>query len=156
MFSNYEIGLSFPLLSFGFWKKKYKRGLSNLFSCSRTCGNDEYLNRIYFFNFFIYLQRMKKITLLLIHIKHRFKMSITNLNNVPYYKELRLLVRSCCGLVDKTTDSQSWGPWFESAGSGSSALGQGTLSSLPCQVPQKGLLKSHWSPGCLLISSLLS
>ena len=39
--------------------------------------------------------------------------------------------RSCCGSVDKTTDSQSWGPQFESAGSGSSSLGQGTLSSLP-------------------------
>ena len=39
--------------------------------------------------------------------------------------------RSCCGSVDKTTDSQSRGPWFESACSGSSALGQGTLSSLP-------------------------
>ena len=39
--------------------------------------------------------------------------------------------RSCCGSVDKTTDSQSWGPRFESAGSGSIAVGQGTLSSLP-------------------------
>ena len=38
--------------------------------------------------------------------------------------------RSCCGSVDKTTDSQSWGPRFKSAGSGSSALGQYTLSSL--------------------------
>ena len=37
----------------------------------------------------------------------------------------------CCGSMDKTTDSQSWGPQFESAGSGSSALGQGTLSLLP-------------------------
>ena len=35
------------------------------------------------------------------------------------------------GSVDKTTDSQSWGPQFESAGRGSSALGQCTLSSLP-------------------------
>ena len=33
--------------------------------------------------------------------------------------------------VDKTTDSQSWGPRFESAGSGSTALGQGTSSWLP-------------------------
>ena len=33
--------------------------------------------------------------------------------------------------VDKTTDSQSWGLRFESAGSGSSVLGRGTLSSLP-------------------------
>ena len=41
-------------------------------------------------------------------------------------------MRRCCGSVDKTTDSQSWSPWFESTGSGSSAhLGQGTLSSLP-------------------------
>ena len=40
-------------------------------------------------------------------------------------------VRSCCGSVDKTMDSQSWGPQFESAGSVSNALGQGTLSSLP-------------------------
>ena len=39
--------------------------------------------------------------------------------------------RSCCGSVDKTTDSQSWGPRFKSAGSGSSALRQGTSSSLP-------------------------
>ena len=38
----------------------------------------------------------------------------------------------CSWLVDnKTTDSQSWGPRFKSAGSGSSAFGQGTLSSLP-------------------------
>ena len=42
-----------------------------------------------------------------------------------------ILLRSCCGSVDKITDSQPWGPWFESAGSGCSALGQGTLSSLP-------------------------
>ena len=33
--------------------------------------------------------------------------------------------------MDKTTDSQSWDPWLESAGSGSSALDQGTVSSLP-------------------------
>ena len=39
--------------------------------------------------------------------------------------------KSCCGSVDETTDSQLWGPRFESAGSGSSAFGQGTLSSLP-------------------------
>ena len=38
-------------------------------------------------------------------------------------------VWSCYGSVDKTTDSQSWGSQLESAGS--SALGQGTLSSLP-------------------------
>ena len=38
---------------------------------------------------------------------------------------------SCGGSVDKTTDSLLWGPQFESAGNGSSALGQGTLSSLP-------------------------
>ena len=38
---------------------------------------------------------------------------------------------SCCGSVDKTTDSWLWGPWFKSADSGSSALGQGILSSLP-------------------------
>ena len=36
---------------------------------------------------------------------------------------------SCCGSVDKTTDCQLWGPQFESAGSGSSTLGQGTLPS---------------------------
>ena len=36
----------------------------------------------------------------------------------------------CCGSVDKTTESQSWGPRFISAGSNSSALGQSTLSSL--------------------------
>ena len=41
------------------------------------------------------------------------------------------------GSVDKTMDSQSGGARFESAGSDSSALGQGTLSS--CLVPQKGL-----------------
>ena len=41
-----------------------------------------------------------------------------------------LITRSYCGSVDKTTVSPSWGPRFESAGSGSSALGQGTLSSL--------------------------
>ena len=41
------------------------------------------------------------------------------------------LQRSCCGSVDKTTDCRSWGPQFKSAGSGSSVLGQGTLSSLP-------------------------
>ena len=40
-------------------------------------------------------------------------------------------VRSCCGSVDKTTDSQSWGTRFDSAGSGSIALGQDILSSLP-------------------------
>ena len=57
--------------------------------------------------------------------------------------------RSCCGSVDKTMDSQSWGPQFESAGSGSSALGQGTYYP-HCLVPLKGL---HWSPGILLISS---
>ena len=39
-------------------------------------------------------------------------------------------IRSCCGSVDKTINSQSWGPRFESAGSGSTALGQGTLTSL--------------------------
>ena len=39
--------------------------------------------------------------------------------------------RSCHGSVDKTTDSQPWGPWFKSAGSSSSAHGKGTLSSLP-------------------------
>ena len=42
-----------------------------------------------------------------------------------------ILLCTCCGSVDKTMDSQLWGPQFESAGSGSSALGQGTLSSLP-------------------------
>ena len=42
-----------------------------------------------------------------------------------------LSMRSCCGSVDKAMDSHLWGPRFESAGSGSSALGQGTLSSLP-------------------------
>ena len=35
-------------------------------------------------------------------------------------------LRSCCGSVDKNTDSQLWGPWFKSAGSGSSALRQGS------------------------------
>ena len=40
-------------------------------------------------------------------------------------------LKSSCGSVDKTTDSQSWGLQFESAGSGSNALGQCTLSSLP-------------------------
>ena len=34
---------------------------------------------------------------------------------------------SCCGPVDKTTDSQLLGPWFKCAGSGST-LGQCTLS----------------------------
>ena len=34
------------------------------------------------------------------------------------------------GSVDKITDSQSWGPHFESYGSSSSALGQGPLPSL--------------------------
>ena len=48
-----------------------------------------------------------------------------------YYLKIKSSLRSCCGSVDKTTDSQSWDPRFESAGSGSSALGQGTLSSLP-------------------------
>ena len=47
------------------------------------------------------------------------------------FSKIYFKYRSCCGSVDKTTDSQSWGPWFESAGSGSSALVQGTLSSLP-------------------------
>ena len=42
-----------------------------------------------------------------------------------------LQYRSCCGSVDKTMDSQSWGPRFEFAGCSSSALGQGTLSSVP-------------------------
>ena len=63
-------------------------------------------------------------------------------------------VMSCCGPVDKTTDSQLWGPRFESPGSGSSDLGQGNLSSLPS--PSEKKLESRWSPGCLLISSLLS
>ena len=40
------------------------------------------------------------------------------------------LWKGCCGSVDKTTDSQSWGPRFK-CGSGSIALWQGTLSSLP-------------------------
>ena len=37
-------------------------------------------------------------------------------------------LRSSCGSVDKTTDSQSWGPRFESAGSGSSVLGKFLLN----------------------------
>ena len=40
---------------------------------------------------------------------------------------------SCCGSVDKTTDSHSWGPQFESTGSGNSAFGQGTLSGIIAQ-----------------------
>ena len=50
---------------------------------------------------------------------------------IKYFTSYIKILWSCCGSVDKTTDSQSWGPRFESAGSGSSALGQGTLSSLP-------------------------
>ena len=62
-------------------------------------------------------------------------------------------LRSCCGSEDKTMDPQSWGPRFKSAGSGRSALGHGTLSSL--RSPSERIY-SHWSPGCLPISSLLS
>ena len=59
--------------------------------------------------------------------------------------------------MDKTTESQSWvppppPPRFESASSGGSALGQGTLFSL--LNPLERTL-NHWSPGCLFISSLL-
>ena len=68
---------------------------------------------------------------------------------IPYYKESKHLsvepvfssfdrptyfeysTESRCGSVDTTMDSQSWGPRFKSAGSSSSALGQGTLSPLP-------------------------
>ena len=45
---------------------------------------------------------------------------------------------SCCGSVDKTTDSRPWGPRFESTGSGSSALGQCTIYT-HCLVPRNGL-----------------
>ena len=45
---------------------------------------------------------------------------------------------SCCGSVDKTTDSQPWGPWFESAGSGSSDI-QGKALYPHCLDPWKGL-----------------
>ena len=45
------------------------------------------------------------------------------------------VVRSCWGAVVaqwiRPQDVQSWGPWFESAGSSSSALGQSPLSWLP-------------------------
>ena len=44
-------------------------------------------------------------------------------------------------------------PGFESAGSGSSALGQGTVSSLPSPLERT---ESFWSPGYLHISSLLN
>ena len=64
-----------------------------------------------------------------------------------------MIERSCCGSVDKTTYSQLWGPQFESAGSSSSTLGQGTLSSLPSPLERTW---SRWSPGCLFSSSLLS
>ena len=40
-------------------------------------------------------------------------------------------IEHICGSVDKATDSQPQSPQSESTGSGSSALGQGTLSSLP-------------------------
>ena len=55
--------------------------------------------------------------------------------------------------IYKTTDFQLGGPRFKSAGSGSSALRQCTLSSLPS--PSERTLNC-WSPGCLLISNLLS
>ena len=52
----------------------------------------------------------------------------------PFYWDAlyrpKIAVRRCCGSVDKTTDSQSWGPWFISTASCSSALGRGTVSSL--------------------------
>ena len=50
-------------------------------------------------------------------------------------------LRSCSSSVDKATDSQPWGPRFESTGSSSSALGQGTLSSLP-SPSERTLI--HW------------
>ena len=46
-----------------------------------------------------------------INEKHNFVGRKSSLN--------RILLRSCCGSVDKTTDSQPLGPRFESAGSGS-------------------------------------
>ena len=52
-----------------------------------------------------------------------------------------------------TIESQLWGLWFESAGSGSSANGQGTFSSLHSPSERT---ESHWSPGCLLTNSLFS
>ena len=58
---------------------------------------------------------------------------------------------SCCGSVDKTWDSHLWGPRFKSPGSGSSALGQSTLSWLPSPTERT---YSCWPPACLLISQI--
>ena len=59
------------------------------------------------------------------------KMNIVVLPNPNLsYTHPPITLRSCCDSVDETMDSEPCGPQFESAGSSSSALGQGTLSSL--------------------------
>ena len=66
-------------------------------------------------------------------------------NEVPLYLLLLCVVgavkRSCCGRAVKTSDFHTGGPRFEPR-PGSSALGQGTLSSLP-SLSEETL--SRWS-----------
>ena len=81
---------------------------------------------------------------------HKFAMFALGLWNSSW------VMRSCCGSVDKTTDSQIWDYWFKSAGSSRSALGQGTLSSLSSKALYPNCLVSltHARHHCYIENSI--
>ena len=75
-----------------------------------------------------------------------------------FYKKFQKLfflkLRSCCGSVDKTTDSQSWGLRFEPAGSISRPLGKALYPH--CLVHRKGFKAVGPLVTCLWAACFLS
>ena len=133
------------------WKQVWQKGLPKRAEMWRDCGiaalNNLPYHSIKLLKYFHLLPEVR-IEFMSVVIDNQFYETVSRgqhtLANMKYHTDLLqgwakwckfsvtvlIAARSCCGSVDKTMDSHPWGPRFESAGSGSSALGQSTLSSL--------------------------